>query len=363
MNKLPGPWRITFDTNPDDCNLSCIMCEDHSPYSHTQHERKAAGLAKRRMSSDLIKKILVESKNSALREIIPSTMGEPLIYPYFEDIINLCHEYNIKLNLTTNGTFPRKGVDKWANLLLPVTSDVKISWNGASKETQEKIMLGTKWEKVLDNVKKFIQLRNGYVYFNDNYCQVTLQLTFLETNITELSDIIQLGIDLVVDRIKGHHLWAHFPEIKDLSMRRNPPAISRWNKAVKKAQEVAASNLLPNGKHIKLDNIYLLSETATEDLLPGGECPFLGQEAWIAPDGRFSPCCAPDKDRRKLGDFGGLAEQKLDAIWHSQSYQALYTDYMQHEVCKGCNMRKSDVAKTESLLTSRGKIPILRAAV
>ncbi len=56
MKKLSGPWRITFDTNPDDCNLSCIMCEDHSPYSHTQHDRKAAGLAKRRMSIDLIKK-------------------------------------------------------------------------------------------------------------------------------------------------------------------------------------------------------------------------------------------------------------------------------------------------------------------
>ena len=36
----PGPWRITFDTNPDDCNLHCIMCEDHSPYSTTQSDRR-----------------------------------------------------------------------------------------------------------------------------------------------------------------------------------------------------------------------------------------------------------------------------------------------------------------------------------
>src|SRR5207253_2951864 len=26
-----GPWRITFDTNPDTCNLHCVMCEEHSP--------------------------------------------------------------------------------------------------------------------------------------------------------------------------------------------------------------------------------------------------------------------------------------------------------------------------------------------
>jgi hypothetical protein len=38
----PGPWRITFDTNPDDCNLHCIMCEEHSPYSDLQAERSDA---------------------------------------------------------------------------------------------------------------------------------------------------------------------------------------------------------------------------------------------------------------------------------------------------------------------------------
>src|SRR5579871_4946901 len=118
MNKLHSPWRITFDTNPDDCNLSCIMCEDHSPYSHTRRERVAAGIPKRRMSIDLIKKVLDEAKGTALREIIPSTMGEPLIYKHFEEIIELCHQYNVKLNLTTNGTFPRKGVEAWAQLLV-----------------------------------------------------------------------------------------------------------------------------------------------------------------------------------------------------------------------------------------------------
>ena len=27
-------WRVTIDTNPEDCNLKCIMCEEHSPYSN-----------------------------------------------------------------------------------------------------------------------------------------------------------------------------------------------------------------------------------------------------------------------------------------------------------------------------------------
>jgi len=341
MEKRSGPWRITFDTNPDDCNLSCIMCEDHSPYSTTRRDRIAAQIPRRRMDIALIKQILAESEGRGLREIIPSTMGEPLLYKDFEEIIQLCHQYHIKLNLTTNGTFPKKGVDAWAKLIVPVSSDVKISWNGATKETQEKIMLGSNWEKVLANLETFISIRNDYAHSNGHYCQVTLQLTFLEKNVHELANIVALGIRLGVDRIKGHHLWAHFSEIKNLSMRKDKDSIARWNEAVKKAQTVAKSTTLKNGKTIKLENIYLLDEEATENLIPDGVCPFLGQEAWVATDGRFNPCCAPDKERRQLGDFGNLNEMSVSEIWNSDAYRELQKNYMQHAVCKGCNMRRS----------------------
>lgn len=340
MTQKPGPWRITFDTNPDDCNLSCIMCEDHSPYSDTRANRLKAKLPRRRMDIKLIESIMRKAQGSPLREIIPSTMGEPLIYKDFERIIELCHEYGIKLNLTTNGTFPKKGVQKWAELLVPITSDVKISWNGATKKTQEQIMLGTNWEKVLNNLMQFIAVRDNHAAQGGNYCTVTLQLTFLESNVGELADVVRLGIEYGVDRIKGHHLWAHFQEIKNLSMRRNGDAIARWNDAVRAAQTVAKENLLPNGKQIVLDNIYLLEDGAQNNLLPEAVCPFLGKEAWIATDGRFNPCCAPDQLRRQLGDYGNLNDRSLDDIWQSEAYEKLQKNYMQHQVCQNCNMRK-----------------------
>ena len=122
-----GHWRITFDTNPDDCNLRCIMCEEHSIYSSCQSKRQEEGKPRRRMDINLIRKVLEESKNTPLREIIPSTMGEPLLYRHFEEIIDLCHQYQVKLNLTTNGTFPRLGAVAWAKKIVPIGSDVKIS--------------------------------------------------------------------------------------------------------------------------------------------------------------------------------------------------------------------------------------------
>jgi len=335
-----GPWRITFDTNPDHCNLKCIMCEDHSPYSRTQIERINAKLPKRVMDISMIRKMLEGLKDTALTEIIPSTMGEPLVYKHFEEIIYLCHQYNFKMNLTTNGTFPKKGAKKWAELLVPITSDVKISWNGATKETQEKIMLNNNWEQGIQNVKDFIAVRNKHAETGGNYCSVTLQLTFLESNIDELADIVQLGISLGVDRIKGHHLWAHFSEIKNLSLRRNSDSIAKWNAAVIKAKSIAENHHLPNGKPILLDNFYLIEDVDTKNFVARGECPFLGKEAWIATDGKFSPCCAPDKQRQTLGNFGNIHEKSLSEIWQSEAYQALQKNYKEYEVCKNCNMRK-----------------------
>ena len=335
-----GPWRITFDTNPDTCNMRCIMCEEHSPHSGLQAARRREGRQRRLMPFDLIRRVVTDAAPRGLREIVPSTMGEPLLYEHFDDILDLCSRYGVRLNLTTNGTFPRLGAKAWAERIAPVASDVKISWNGATKATQEAIMIGSNWEKVLGNVKTFIAVRDAHAGGGGNRCRVTFQLTFMEANVAELPDIVRLAAELGVDRVKGHHLWAHFGEIEKQSMRRDRPAIRRWNRAVLAAREAAAGSRLPNGERVLLDNIFLLDEEATGDLAPGGPCPFLGREAWVSAEGRFDPCCAPDAQRRTLGDFGDLHEQSLMEVWKGKRYRTLAATYRNRALCLGCNMRK-----------------------
>lgn len=199
---------------------------------------------------------------------------------------------------------------------------------------------------MLSNVREFIEVRDKHAASGGNRCRVTFQLTFLERNVDELADIVRLAIELGVDRVKGHHLWAHFKEIEDQSMRRNAQAIRRWNLAVHKAREAAAEKTLPNGKQILLENISSLEETATEDLAPGGPCPFLGQEAWVSAVGRFDPCCAPDEQRRSLGEFGNLNDNSLMEIWNGDAYQQLVSSYRNKSLCLGCNMRKSAESKS-----------------
>ncbi|MEZ5480581.1 MAG: radical SAM protein, partial [Thiolinea sp.] len=339
VEKLPGPWRITLDTNPDTCNLKCVMCEEHSPFSSAQAERRAESKPPRLMPVEWIERIIAEAAPHGLREVIPSTMGEPLLYEGFERIIDTCIQHRVRLNLTTNGTFPRRGATGWAKVLVPITSDVKISINGATEATQQGVMIGSKLDEVLAATRDFIAVRDAHAVGGGNYCRVTFQVTFLDTNVDELPELVRMAMALGVDRVKGHHLWAHFDEVKSLSMRRNPEAIRRWNAVVETCREVVQRTPLKSGKSLLLENFFPLNPKTPADIAPGGACPFLGQEAWISAEGRFNPCCAPDALRRTLGDFGNISTGTM-AIWQSPRYDELLATYSSRSLCLGCNMRK-----------------------
>jgi pyruvate-formate lyase-activating enzyme len=170
------------------------MCEEHSPAQPAAgHAAEARAAARSVDAVELIREVVAETAADGLREIIPSTMGEPLLYEGFEEIIDLCHEYGVKLNLTTNGTFPAAARGRGRSASCPVTSDVKISWNGATAETHEAIMVGTRWEEVLANARTFIAVRDAHAAAGGNRCRVTFQLTFLESNVGELADIVRLA--------------------------------------------------------------------------------------------------------------------------------------------------------------------------
>ena len=335
-----GPRRITFDTNPDTCNLKCMMCEEHSPYSRKQAERTACGHPPRRMDIRVLEQVLDELKDSPPREIIPSTMGEPLLYKHFDRIVELCQLYGIRLNLTTNGTFPQRGVREWAALILPVGSDVKISINGATAGTQESIMRNTLLDTIVENIRLFVRIRDEFAASGGNYCSVTMQVTFMEKNLAEFPDLIRLAADLNVDRVKGHHLWVHFDAMREQDLRRSTESVARWNQIVSQCHAVAANHPRSNGKSVKLEHFTPLDFQQNTAVVVDSECPFLGKEAWVNHAGRFDPCCSPDELRQSLGYFGMVQQDGFLNIWNGPAHRALVKNYQDRPLCRSCLMRK-----------------------
>jgi MoaA/NifB/PqqE/SkfB family radical SAM enzyme len=242
--------------------------------------------------------------------------------------------------LTTNGTFPGRGAEKWARMIVPVGSDVKLSWNGSTRTSQSLVMINNDFDKNMEDLRTFIRIRDEHANNGGNYCSVTLQMTFMEMNLEQVPRVVELAIKEGVDRVKGHHLWAHFKEIKDEDMRRSKDSIERWNEIARECIEIADNNPLPNGKRIILANIYELDPVHGGELHPEATCPFLGQEAWVNSEGRFDPCCSPDELRQTLGYFGNVGDEGLLNIWQSGEYQNLLENYLDFDVCKQCNMRQ-----------------------
>jgi hypothetical protein len=244
------------------------MCEGFSEHSSVQSERAASGARRRRMAPELIERTVRELAPRGLREIVPSTMGEPLMYRHFDVFIDLCREFapRLKLNLTTNGSFPSNGVTPagvaaWAPKLLPVLSDVKFSWNAATKDTQEAVMKRADYDAQLHNLDAFLRARDAAAALGGNRARVTLQLTFMEVNAPEFPALVAQVAALGVDCVKGHHLWAHWAEMEGQSFRRGDAgAVRRWNDIAARCRDTAAATPRLGGGRVSLQGFKDLSD-------------------------------------------------------------------------------------------------------
>lgn len=319
----PCPQRMTFITNPDKCNLHCKMCDTFSEAN--RHRLKES----RRPDLDfkVVENTIERLVHHGLREIIPSTMGEPLLYPHFEELVDLCKVLNVKMNLTTNGTFPVKDIEYWGSKLVNIISDVKFSLNGINPEINESIMCGADTQKQLHNIERFIQMRNE----TGSKATVTLQCTFMKSNLDELKNIIAWAVEHGVNRVKGHHLWKTSDAL-DCEMLRTQENAALWNQTCEDCHKIADGKV----KLVNFDPVDLTKPALNKD---NTFCQFLGKELWIEYDGSYQICCCPSEVRKEFGDFGNVKELSPLAMWNGKLYCDFINNWGNSENCKKCNMR------------------------
>jgi MoaA/NifB/PqqE/SkfB family radical SAM enzyme len=324
-----APWRVTLVTNPDDCNLRCEMCPCGA-------DRRPG--PPRRMDAALAERVLREAAALGAAEVIPSTMGEPLLWPGLDRVVDACRELGLRLNVTTNGTFPGRGAAGWAERLVVVASDVKISWNGATAATAEAIMPGLDHAAAVENVRAFVAVRDAHRR-EGRACRVSFQVTAQEANVAELAAIAAQAAALGVERVKVNQLQPRFPALAARSLRRSAEAIRRWNEAVREAHAAAEAHRLPSGERVLLENVVPLAEDPAAPA-PAGPCRFVGREAWLHPDGRLAPCPHPAAERGELGAFGSAAQRGLAELWAGETFRAFVARWEEHPVCRACPFRR-----------------------
>lgn len=328
-----GPWRLTLVTDPDDCNLACDMCE-----CGRARQAPASGQAPRRMDPSLAAALLEEARGWPLREVIPSTMGEPLLWGGIEPLLDGCAAAGVRLNLTTNGTWPGRGARAWGLRLAPVASDVKVSWNGASAASAEAIMAGLDFAAAVDGLRAFGAARDEVADRTGHRCRLSLQVTAQAGNVDELPALVTLAASLGVDRVKVNQLQPRVPVLASRALLFSQAGRDRWNGALA-AMQGAAALAAAEGRAVELQHGGPLAPLGAPPG-PPGPCPFLGREAWVLHDGTFAPCPHPAAWRGELGTFGSVAAAPLLAIWEGEALARFVAGHATNPVCTACPLRR-----------------------
>lgn len=96
------------------CNLTCSFCQE------TKRD-------KRFMSIDEFSHVIEQVK--PLTEFIYlHVKGEPLLHPQLGDILQICHDEGMRVNITTNGTLLKKQLD---TLIVHPVHQINISMHSA----------------------------------------------------------------------------------------------------------------------------------------------------------------------------------------------------------------------------------------
>ena len=281
--------------------------------------------------------LLGELGGGPLREVIPSTMGEPLLWGGLDALLDACAGAGILLNLTTNGTWPGRGGYGWGERLAPVASDVKISWNGATAASAAAIMTGLDFAAALEGVRGFAAARDEAAARTGHRCRLSFQVTAQAGNVDELGDLVALAASLSVDRVKVNQLQARVPALEARALPASQEGRTRWNRAVEAMQRAAA---MTGGRGVELQNVSPWPALDAPGV-PAGPCPFVGREAWVLHDGTLAPCPHPAAWRGELGHFGAVGERRLLELWRGEALARFTASHQDHPICRSCALRRA----------------------
>ena len=282
--------RLTLLTNPDLCNLHCPLC-----FLNQRGQGGGVGEMPFEIAKAAIERYAAERDergNRLLREVIPSTMGEPLLYSKFDELLQICQVNSLKLNLTTNGTFPGKWRDEFGmRKLLAACSDIKVS----SLSFEMGGISNSQWR---ENVKRLLDCRDR-MKVDGNAClaTVSLQVTLHGENAPDESTALKWAKDILL-----------FAENNDIHrIKWNPVVILDGASAELRSRYSVNKDVLDKLRLELQTGELRSSKVKNEGSLffdrPVGLCPVGGKcvacpfedEVWVWPDGHEDHCPNPER--------------------------------------------------------------------
>lgn len=262
----------------NNCNLNCSFC--------SKITRK-----KKYMSLEEYKKILNKIKDYT-NYIYLHVKGEPLLHPKVIEMIKLAEQYNLKVNLTTNGVL----FNKYAKELGKCNNLNKINFSLHSENNKDNYL-----ENIFNNIK-YLSTKTTVIYR-----LWTLKDNKLDKKSTE-----------IVDKIKDYY---------NLS--------TETVERIKREKNIKIKSTI----YVDKDNEFEWPTINSHKSC--GFCYALKTHIAILVDGTVVPCCL---DSDGIINLGNIFDKSLEDIINSDRYKSLKESFQKRQplelLCQSCTFKE-----------------------
>lgn len=307
------PSKVTFQTT-DVCNLACDHCQIPTRLKQEAMHPRLLDQLTAQLLPDLI-------------ELHPTNLGEPFAWPHFRRLCALLEQHGVVLDLTTNGTLLTPGRIEW---IAPVARDVKISFDGATASTFERIRRGASFDAVCESVAGLVR-RLARVSVRRPV--VAFQMTLMRDNVEELPELVRLAHELGVDRVKAYHLFSFRPDLDPQSLMGD----------LERYEEHILPRALALGEELGVDLQLAEPSGGTREGLEEAVCHLPWHESWIDVDGSVLLCHSHG------GEVAGRLEE-FEAAWSGPLYRSVRRAFAEGRpagACDGCGMNLKKASEHE----------------
>ncbi len=173
------------------CNLRCTMCE----FVHLGSVATGP-----HMDPELLEKF-TEQILPLVNRVQPTVSGEPLMTKNLPALLERAAKYGVRLDILTNGMLLN---ERMLDLLMPVLGHLCVSFDAPSKATFEAIRNGSDFEKIVANLQTAIARAKALP--DARRPVISLMTTIMRRNIEELPELVDLAVELGVDKVSCHHV-------------------------------------------------------------------------------------------------------------------------------------------------------------
>lgn len=286
------------------CNLSCPMC---------LHSIKKS--QKMDMTLDQFKNIL--DQLPFLADLTLQGLGEPLLNPDLLQMIKEARKRKIRIGFFTNGTLLNK--ENASKIIESGLDWIYVSLDTTDKKTYEKIRKGASYEKVIENVKEFLNMKKP-----ENKPKAGFWSLIMEDTVLDVSNIIDLAEKVKMEKIvfqSAVHSWGH----------------NDFKTNIKKAKGDTDKNIEEVIDVIKNKPKKLEIEIDINSTM-GQKCNWPWRALYITCDGYVTPCCMEGSDPN-IVNFGNIFKTSLKEIVNNERFQRFRKELRSPNppvICRSC---------------------------